>query len=145
MDYMMSKTDLHDEDLPSIVLRALSGSYSLVNLPATAALPEWVNRDVEDGLVSLTRSVYGFSIICPDDWAPADVGQAQRVSGWRVFRVEAPRDWAMHGLYSRLTQPLADDAISIYIVGSYNADHVLVRSQDFSRASQILSRFCEII
>lgn len=135
----------HSEELPGIVLKALPGSYSLVNLPADAPIPEWATKYRNpDGLISLTRSTYGFSIICLDEWVPDDAKQAH-ISGWRTLRVEAPRDWAMHGLYSRLTQPLADDAISIYIIGSYNADHILVRNQDFSRAVQILSRFCSIV
>jgi len=132
------------DDLPQIVLRALVGTYSLINLPSGADIPTWALRANPEGLTSLTQSKYGFSIICPDVWVPGAF-EGERIPEWRVLRVEAPRDWAMHGLYSRLTQPLADDALSIYIVGSYNADHILLRSRDFARARQILSRFCEII
>jgi hypothetical protein len=132
------------DDLPQIVLRALIGTYSLINLPTDAEIPVWAMRANPDGLVSFTQSKYGFSIICPDVWVPGSF-EGERVPEWRVLRVEQPRDWAMYGLYSRLTGPLADDALSLYIVGSYNADHVLLRSRDFARARQILSRFCEII
>lgn len=142
---MMSSLQHIPEDLPPIVLKTLAGSYSLVNFPANAPIPSWANQVGKDELVSLTRSPYGFSIICPDSWVPGTLEKVDCVAGWRVFRVEAPRDWAMHGLYSRLAQPLSDDAISIYIVGAYNSDHVLVRGQDYARATQILSRFCDIV
>jgi len=132
------------DDLSPIVLKALIGTYSLINLPRDAEIPEWAKRNNPEGLLSFTQSYYGFSIICPDAWVPNDI-VAERVPEWRVFRVDQPRGWAMYGLYSRLTQPLADDAISIYIVGSYDADHILLRQPDFARAKQILSRFCEIV
>ncbi|HRJ12579.1 MAG TPA: ACT domain-containing protein [Alphaproteobacteria bacterium] len=140
---MMANLKATLEELPPIVLKTLQGDYGLLNLPSDAAIPDWVHRDAGDELVSLTRSVYGFSIICPDKWVPQDLAGATHVAGWRALRVEQPRDWAMHGLYSRLAQPLSDDAISIYLIGAYNADHILVRGQDFSRAIQILSRFCD--
>ncbi len=141
---MIGSAQSAPDDLPQIVLRALIGTYSLINLPFDADIPAWALRQNPDGLVSLTQSKYGFSIICPDVWVPGAF-EGERIPEWRVLRVEQPRDWAMHGLYSRLAQPLADDALSIYIVGSYNADHILLRSRDFARAKQILSRFCEII
>lgn len=142
---MTSATLPNPDPLPGIVLKALAGTYSLINLPKGAPIPDWANQfDDGEGLLSLTYSRYGLSIICPDAWVPESI-LPERVADWRVLRVEEPRDWALHGLYSRLTLPLADDAISIYIVGSYNADHILVGSRDFNRAKQILSRFCEII
>ena len=144
MVIMLRSAQSTPDALPTIVLKVLAGTYSIANFPVHAPVPEWANQFEDDCLVSLTHSRYGFSVICPDSWVPDDL-PAERVAEWRVFRVEAPRDWALYGLYSRLTQPLADDAMSIYIVGSYNADHVLVRNRDFARAKQILSRFCEII
>ncbi len=141
---MMSSLKPSSQDLPPIILKALGETYSLVNLPSTAGIPDWIHQEAGEQLVSMTRSIYGFSVICPDSWVPKEIDAVQ-VAGWRALRVEAPRDWAMHGLYSRLTQPLADDAISIYIIGAYNSDHMIVRGQDFSRAVQILSRFCNII
>jgi len=131
-------------DPSPIVLKALGGTYSLINLSRDADIPKWATRNNPEGLLSFTQSHYGFSIICPDTWVPHDLA-AERVPDWRVFRVDEPRGWALHGLYARITQPLADDAISIYIVGSYNADHILLRQPDFARAKQILSRFCEIV
>jgi hypothetical protein len=131
------------DELSGIELRLLPLGHSLVNFPENAALPAWTQQYEADCLVSFTRSIYGFSVICPDRWVPESILR-ERVSDWRVFRVEQPRDWALHGFYARLTQPLADDAISIYIVGSYNSDHVLVRGKDLDRALQILTRFCKI-
>jgi len=131
------------EEASGIELKLLPATYSLVHFTENTPLPAWAQRYEADCLVSFTRSIYGFSVICPDHWVPESI-RRERVTDWRVFRVEAPRDWAMHGLYARLTQPLANDAISIYIVGAYNSDHVLVRGKDIDRAQQILSRFCKI-
>jgi hypothetical protein len=142
---MMINVKSINSDLPPIVLRALAGTYSLLNLSVSSAIPPWAQQVTDaNEMISITRSAYGFSIICPDSWVPVTL-DAEHVPGWRVLRVEEPRDWAMHGLYARLTEPLSDDAISIYIVGAYNSDHILVRDQDFPRATQILSRFCDMI
>jgi hypothetical protein len=130
--------------LPGIVLKLLKGSHSLINFPENTPIPAWAQQYDPECLVSFTRSIYGFSVICPDAWVPPNI-QRERVTDWRVFRVEEPRNWALHGLYTRLAQPLSDDAISIYIVGAYNSDHVLVRGKDIDRAQQILTRFCKIV
>ena len=140
----MTPTAQTPETMPGIVLKLLKHSHSLVNFPEHTAIPAWAQQYEPDCLVSYTRSIYGFSVICPDAWVPSSI-KLEHVSDWRVFRVEEPRNWALPGLYTRLTQPLADDAISIYIVGSFNADHLLLRNRDLNRALQILTRFCKII
>lgn len=131
-------------ELSGIALRLLSASHSMVNFPADSAIPAWALQQDMNSVVSYTRSIYGLSIICPDAWVPESI-RLERVADWRVFRVEEPRNWALPGLYARLTQPLADDAISIYIVGAYNSDHILVRGRDLNRAMQILTRYSKIV
>lgn len=136
---------INSDGLPPITLKALRESYGLINLAPGSPEPDWLLPPRDPIFVSATRSIYGFSIICPEAWVPANAQVDHMVGGWRVLRVEEPRDWAMHGLYARLTAPLAEDAISIYLVGAYNSDHLLVRGADYDRAVQILSRFCNFV
>ncbi len=140
----LAQHNIKQRNLSAIVLKLLLESYTMVNLPAGDAVPPWAQAPRGSDFFAVVRNHYGLSVICPEALIPAGKQFDEQARDWRILRVEEPRDLGLPGLYARLTQPLADDAISIYIIGAYNADHILVRGKDIQRATQILSRFCSV-
>ncbi len=64
-------------------------------------------------------------MVCREDLAPDD-SRAER--GWRAFSVAGPMDFALVGVVAALTVPLARAGISVFVLSSYDTDHVLVRA-----------------
>jgi len=57
---------------------------------------------------------------------------------WRALEVEGPIPFEVFGLLERLIHPLAESAIPIFAVTTYDTDLVLVRAQDLVRALEVL-------
>jgi hypothetical protein len=57
---------------------------------------------------------------------------------WRVLAVQGPLDFGLTGIIARLSAHLAAAAITVFVVSTYDTDHVLVRDADISRAVAVL-------
>jgi hypothetical protein len=105
------------------VLRLLDGELAILRLPLDAAIPSWLTFSAEP-LVSVTRTAYELSIICPAGAVPA----AQLCEpGWRAFTVEGKLEFSAVGVLAAILNPLADAGISILSLSTFDTDYVLVR------------------
>lgn len=72
---------------------------------------------------SVTRTANEVSVVGS---APVD---GARVEGpWRAFRVAGVLDFSLTGVLHELTRPLADDAISVFTLSTFDTDYFLVRT-----------------
>jgi hypothetical protein len=85
----------------------------------------------------LARTDEELSLVCRTSDAPA--ATVAREDGWRGFRVVGVLDFSLVGILARLSSLLAENAISIFAVSTYNTDYILVREPQFERAVKILS------
>jgi len=123
----MSSTSMH-----RLRLRVLPGRYSLARLAPSVSLPSWADGD---GFVSIARTSEELSVICVTERVPADV---TRVDGYVVIGVEGPLAPEIVGVLASMAGPLADAAIPIVAVGTYDTDYVMVRAIDFDHAANVL-------
>ena len=118
----------------SLDLDVLPGAFAICRWPAGEALPAWVNHG---GFVSVTRTPTELSAVCAAEAVPAGtVCEAP----WRMFAVRGPIDFALTGVLASLATPLADAAITIFAVSTYDTDYVLVRAADLERAVEVLTK-----
>ncbi|MBQ6174051.1 MAG: ACT domain-containing protein [Clostridia bacterium] len=83
------------------------------------------------------------SLVCRTEDAPAHT--LAREDGWRAFRVAGVLDFSLTGILARLSAVLAAEKIGIFAVSTYNTDYILVKREDFARATDALARSgCEI-
>ena len=82
--------------------------------------------DEEISLVCLTEDVPGRTI--------------RRDDGWKGFRIRGTLDFSLIGVLSKLSGVLAENGIGIFAVSTYNTDYVLVKSENFGRASDALAK-----
>lgn len=113
-------------------LQVLEGTYAVCRLPADSTVPVWADRGE---LASVTRTPDELSIVCSDETLPPDV-KAER--GWRALSIQGPLDFSLVGVLADLTVPLADAGISIFVLSTYDTDHLLVRATDLERTIEVL-------
>ena len=84
----------------------------------------------------LLQSPTETSLICEDKYVPREAtGMA---ANWRCLEVAGPLNFSMVGILARISQPLAEADISIFVVSAFETDYVLVRQEDMARATEAL-------
>ena len=101
---------------------------------------------VEDYSLVNLNSEYSFigktdeekSLVCITDEVPANV--IQQDDGWKAFRIQGVLNFSLIGILAKIAAALADNGISIFAVSTYNTDYVLIKSKNFSKAIELLSK-----
>jgi len=109
-------------------LDVMPGTYAICRWKADQPVPDWVNRGA---FVSVTRTPTELSAVCAAELVPAGTVCE---SPWRMFAVRGPLEFALTGVMASLASPLADAAVSLFAVSTYDTDYVLVRAGDIERA-----------
>ena len=106
-------------------LELLSAGHAVVRLEPGAELPGWAAgaEAPTGGLIAVTRTGEELSVVCPEELVPADV---DRSGGWRALRVAGTLDHGMTGVLASLAAPLAEAAIPIFALSTYDTDYLLV-------------------
>lgn len=122
------------ENKVALELEVLSDELSVCRLNADAGLPSWALAS-HSGLCSATWTADELSIVCPAAAVPPGI----RSEGpFRTLKVRGPLDFALTGIMARLTRPLADAGIPVFVLSTFDTDYVLVREQMLDRAVQTL-------
>ncbi|OQR99774.1 serine/threonine-protein phosphatase 2A regulatory subunit B' [Thraustotheca clavata] len=58
-------------------------------------------------------------------------------NGWTCFKVEGPLDFALTGILSALTQPLAVAGIPVFAISTYDTDYILVKQDKAENTIQV--------
>jgi hypothetical protein len=116
-----------------VQLYALDELYAIVRLEPDAEVPPWSTRG---HFWSITRSDAELSIVCPQEDVPADAS-AER--GWCALEVAGPLDFSLTGVVSSLVAPLAEEAIPLFLISTFETDYLLVREPDLHRSVDALT------
>ncbi len=103
-------------------------AYAICRWKAHEPVPDWVSGGA---FLSVTRTPTELSAVCAAESVPAGTVCE---SPWRMFAVRGPLDFALTGVMASLASPLADAAVSMFAVSTYDTDYVLVRAGDLERA-----------
>lgn len=72
----------------------------------------------------------------PEDQAPVDW---ESETGWRCIQVRGPLAFDQVGILASLTAPLAQAAIPVFALSTYETDYLLVKDPDLPRAREALT------
>ena len=114
-------------------LKRLTGIYSVCRLDPSAPIPAWADGE---GFVSISRSDDELSIVCRAERAPDEVKQD---SGWACYKFVGPFAFDETGIVSSVIGPLSDASIGIFVVSTFDGDHILIKQVDIARAEPVLS------
>jgi uncharacterized protein len=109
-----------------LIVDVVPGEYTVARL---------ANGDVPSiaaaGLVSITSTADGVSVICPSDAIPPSEDARP---GWRLLTVRGPLEFDLTGVMAALASGLAAAGVTLLAVSTYDTDHVLVQATDLERA-----------
>lgn len=76
------------------------------------------------------------SLVCAESEIPSNV--IKREDGWKAICICGVLDFSLIGILSEIAAVLADNAISIFAVSTYNTDYILIKSEDYQRGLEAL-------
>lgn len=118
--------------LPSLNLRMVPGLFGLARLPAAADIPDWINGP---GFSAAIRADDELTIVCYQTRIPQDV-QSDRE--WVCFRSIGPFAFDASGMVHALVAPLSTADIGIFVVCTFDGEHVLVPERKWGRSRLLL-------
>jgi hypothetical protein len=101
------------------------GTYAICRLPARAALPAWAGRS----FTSITRTADELSIICEERRLPPGTGgvDLQLDRGWILLKLHGPFSLDAIGVLESVARPLAEAAVSLFAISTFDTDYILVK------------------
>jgi hypothetical protein len=119
--------------MPSLPLVVLPYTLAVCRFDPSADIPGWVEG--ARGFVSVTRTDEELSVIATQERVPVGV-RCER--DYRAIKVRGPLPVSLIGIFASLATPLAEAAISIFPVATYDTDYVLLKANDLDRAAEVL-------
>ncbi|MGA9775646.1 MAG: ACT domain-containing protein [Candidatus Dormiibacterota bacterium] len=116
-----------------LTIRVGGQELGIRRLPADAELPAWATSV---GWLSVTRTPDELSVVYPLAEGPATQGPS---GPWRALTVEGPLDHDLVGVLASLSVPLAEAAVPIFVISTYDTDHVLVPASRLDAALEALT------
>jgi len=80
------------------------------------------------------RTPDGYSFVCPEDLLAGDHEGILVESGWVALRLEGPFPFAMAGVLAAFIQPLAEAAVPVFAISTFDTDYVLIKSENLKQA-----------
>jgi hypothetical protein len=116
----------------NLTLSLLSDTFAICRLEPEADIPSWA---LAGEFFSVTRTTEELSLVCPQEMVPEGTHCEK---DFRSIKVEEPLDLALVGVLASLTEALAQEAISILAISTFDTDYLLVREAQVDRAVQKL-------
>ncbi|ESZ28480.1 ACT domain-containing protein [Mesorhizobium sp. M1066] len=113
-------------------LKQLLGLYAVSRLEAGEIIPGWADGP---GFVSITRTDDELSIVCLQDRVPHAVKQD---IDWVAFKLEGPFAFDETGIVLSVIRPLSENGLGIFLVSTFDGDHLLVKATDQAAARRFL-------
>jgi hypothetical protein len=111
----------------------LPSEYAICRLGPDLPAPTWVEGS---GFVSVTRTADELSIVCPAERVPSGA-RAER--GWVLLQLHGPFPVDAVGILRAVLDPLADAAVGIFALSTFDTDYLLIRQAQLPRALQALA------
>jgi hypothetical protein len=109
-------------------LRLLTERFGVLKLPLPQIFPTWLHG-ASYSFIGITEDEY--SIMCPEKVIPDGIDFS---AGYRCLRVDGDLAFDEVGVVARVSKPLADAGLSIFVVSTHDRDYVLVRHDDLDTA-----------
>ena len=78
------------------------------------------------------------SLVCRTEDVPANA--TQREDGWRGLRIQGIFDFSLVGILAKIATILANHAIPIFAISTYNTDYLFIQSAHYQKALAALAQ-----
>ncbi len=110
------------------------GPFVICKLERDTIVPAWATGGT---LSSITRSPDELSIICEEAAVPRDA-KAER--GFHCVQLVGPFDFQAIGILESFLRPLAEAAVPIFAISTYDTDWILIQERHWERALLVLAK-----
>jgi len=116
----------------ALTLRWVPGVYGLARLAPDACLPAWIRGP---GFVSLSWADDEVTVIC--DAARIPAGGTSDLD-WLCLRSVGPFPFDAAGIVQTLIAPLSENGIGVFVICTFDGEHLLIKQVDKPRAVALL-------
>lgn len=116
----------------AIKLRKVPGIYSVARLAPDAPVPDWFNGA---GFSAAIRADDELTLVCLQERVPATI---ETEPNWRCFRSVGPIPFNATGIVQALIEPLSTKGIGVFVVCTFDGEHIFVPVGDWERAELLL-------
>ncbi|ESW95466.1 GATS-like protein 1 [Mesorhizobium sp. LSJC268A00] len=113
-------------------MKPLSGRYAVSRLEAKDSIPGWADGP---GFVSITRTDDELSVVCLQDRVPDGVKHDR---DWVALKLQGPFAFDETGIVLSVIKPLSENELGIFLVSTFDGDHLLVKAKDEAAARGLL-------
>ena len=128
-----------EHEIHKITLELADGEYAVSRLNADATIPSWADGP---GFVTISRSAFELSIVCLAERVPH--GTTTEL-GWSCMRFVGPFAFGATGIVLSVVRPLAEGGLGVFVVSTFDGDHVLLKQADLPHARTLLQRAGHIL
>ncbi|MBQ7147429.1 MAG: ACT domain-containing protein [Pseudobutyrivibrio sp.] len=100
-------------------------------------VPDVTDIDMTSEFYFVGKTDEEISLVCKTEDTPTNA--IEKDDGWKGFRIQGTLDFSLIGILSKLSSILAENNIGIFAVSTYNTDYILVKDENFDRASKVLA------
>ncbi|HEX2622115.1 MAG TPA: ACT domain-containing protein [Phototrophicaceae bacterium] len=112
-------------------LRLLPELFGIAKLQPPQLFPDWLSQSP---LFFIAQTEDEYSIMCLEHFIPETISCNR---GYRCLRVDGDLAFDEIGVVARVSKPLADAGLSLFLVSTHDRDYVLVHQNDLTTALEI--------
>ncbi|MGB3275813.1 MAG: ACT domain-containing protein [Castellaniella sp.] len=116
----------------ALSLRFIAGRYTIARPPPDSSIPGWA---CGPGFSAIVRADDELTIVCMEDRVPDSV---ESEPGWACLRTIGPFDFQAAGIVHSLITPLSTHGIGVFVVCTFDGEHLLVAESDRIKARDLL-------
>jgi uncharacterized protein len=116
----------------TITLRVVPGIYGIARMAQDAPIPSWASGP---GFSAMIRADDELTLVCLQNRIPDDVESALH---WRCLRSVGPFSFSASGIVLSIIAPLSAQGIGIFVVCTFDGEHVLVADQHWEASLKCL-------
>jgi hypothetical protein len=109
-------------------LRLLAERFGVMKLTPPQVFPAWLTQAA---LFFVAQTEDEYSIMCPQIHIPVGVDYT---ANYRCFRVDGELAFDEIGVVARVSNPLADAGLSLFLMSTHDRDYVLVQQTNLDTA-----------
>ena len=117
-------------DSTRISIEVLSVLFSVCKVP------DYSGVDIGQPFVFIGSTDEEKSLVCPYEFVPANT--THRDDGWVGFRICGELEFSLIGVLAGISKVLAENEVGIFVISTYNTDYILVKKENFEKASRAL-------
>ncbi len=119
----------------NIQLLLLTSYLAVARLDPEDDIPSWALT--RKHFLSITYTEDELSIVCDRQLIPTDV---LCETDWRALKIVGPLDFSLVGILAPIATLLAQQAIPIFVLSTFDTDYILVKDNMLARAKKTLQQ-----